>query len=127
MANKKLPRPSRTKPLVLLHISPRKNRKSILSNGLTVDMTNSGYGEKPVHNAVYLYHDDNINIIYDMINTFDDFDVYEVYIKDDTYLIPDEDSKADTWQRSLQTFGTCAYASNIDRRDIKFMINVNRK
>lgn len=118
---------TRAKPLVLLHISPKKNRKSILRNGLIVNDVNSGYGKPPELNAVYLYHENNINVIYEMVETFDDFDVYEVTLTDPEALLPDEDSKKDTWEESLESFGTVAYSEDIDKRQVKFMMNVNTK
>lgn len=115
--------------LIFLHISPRKNRKSILKNGLTINNKASGYGATPEHKAIYMYHEDNINVIYDMVNVFDDFDVYEIYldISDKPFLIADEDSKAKDWMSSIETFGTLGISKSIEPQKVKFMMNINRK
>ena len=126
---------SRDKTIHLLHISPRKNRKSILKDGLTLGNTNSGYGDSPKHKAIYLYNEGNINVMFDMIDTFEDFDIYEVEIpKSDTHNFkPDEDAvkykgdKVKTWDDSLKYFGTVVYAANIPISNISFLINVNRR
>lgn len=109
-----------------LHISPAKNRESILEHGLTVANPPSGYGEKPELEALYFYHEDNIDVIYDMVNTFDDFDVWEVKGLYKEYMLPDEDSGTDTWQASLQKFGTFAYSQDVPVKNVKFMCNINR-
>lgn len=109
-----------------LHISPAKNRESILKHGLSLTMPYSGYGEPPMLEALYFYHEDNINVIYDMINTFDDFDIWEVKGLYKEYMLPDEDSGTDTWQASLQKFGTFAYKQSVPVKNVKFMCNINR-
>ena len=62
----------------LYHMTPRKNRESILKHGLTVDNPASGYGGIPEHKAVYLYHQNNINVFYDMVAKFRDVDVWQI-------------------------------------------------
>lgn len=127
MANDKLRQKITTRnPLTLLHISPKKNRASILRRGLQLDMENSGYGVKPTQNAVYLFHEDNINVIYETIESFGDFDIFEVKIYSEEFLAPDEDSGAKDWRGSIEAFGTVAHTASIDKRHIKLLCHVSR-
>lgn len=114
--------------LIMLHISNSKNYKSILDKGLRIGNKHSGYGDKPKHNAIYLYHENNINMIYDMVKTFDEFDVWEVYL-DDTdkeYLIADEDSKKSNWEASINAFGTCAITKSISSLKVKHFMRCSK-
>lgn len=111
--------------MILMHISPCRNRESIFKTGLMYVDKPSSYGNPPAHEAVYLYHHDNINIIYDMLNTFEIFDVYEVSGIETEYLLPDEDSGEGTWEESLNNFGTVAYKRSIPAENIKIMCTVH--
>ena len=112
----------------LLHISPKKNRSSILKNGLLTGKENSGYGIIPKHNAVYLFHPNNINVMYDMINLFHILDVYEIDIGllEDRF-IPDEDSGETTAVKSLSAHGTIGYQGNIPADVVTLMLSVENK
>lgn len=111
--------------ITLLHISPSKNRQGILNCGLVPGQHPSGYGNPPVHKAIYLYHHDNINVVYDLLNKWDEFDVWEVNVNE-TQLIPDEDSSCSDWTTSIEVFGTCAYPHTISVENIKHMCTITR-
>lgn len=111
--------------VTMLHISPRKNRESILKKGLIVEQPASGYGVAPTQKALYFYHEDNINVVYDAIDTFGNFDVFEITGLKPSLAFPDEDSKATTWRESLKRFGTIAYRANVKPGNIKFLCNIN--
>lgn len=110
---------------VLLHISPTVKRASILKKGLTIGNEPSGYGVVPKVKGIYLYHENNINIIYDMVDVFEEFDVWEVSRLQGSYARPDEDSKAPTWKKSLETFGTLAYIKDIPVKNIRLKLTVH--
>ena len=120
--------------LLFLHISPRENRSSILKHGLLTNRKPSGYGTCPRYKAVYFYHSNNVNVIYDLINKFKDFDVFEIRLDklDTHHMIPDEDAqdsnkKVKSWQESLKTYGTAAIIKDVEPNKIKFMMNCNNK
>ena len=59
-----------------------------------------------------------------MINTFPDFDVYEIKLNktDEKFLVPDEDAiekaakESISWENSLDIMGTVAFTHDIERR-----------
>lgn len=124
LANATNPKPT----LTLLHISNSKNYKSILTKGLLVGKKSSGYGIKPKHKAIYLYHENNINMVYDMINTFDEFDIWEVCLSesDKQQLIADEDSNKTNWEDSINTFGTCAITKSVPPNQVKHLMRCGK-
>lgn len=115
--------------MILLHVSPRKNRESILKNGLMLGQESSGYGPKPKKKAIYLFVENNISIIYEWIEFTKDFDIFEVNIPDSerNFLITDEDAHARTWERSIEKFGTVGFAKDIPPSWVKFLCNINTK
>lgn len=112
---------SKDNPLILYHASNPKNHTSIMKHGLTLNQEHSGYGDKPIHNAVYLYYYKNIDVPADMIELFGSVDVYKVSVYDEKYLIPDEDSGASNWKDSLEIMGTCAYKHSIPKEQISYI------
>jgi len=116
--------PATLKGMVLYHISPRKNRESILLHGLKVGKEPSGYGVVPTVKGIYFYHEDNIDIIYDAINTFEEFDVWEVSGLLGKNAVADEDSGAKTWRKSMQSHGTLAYTANITTKLINLKMTI---
>ena len=110
---------------VFLHITPASNRKSIVSSGLTIGNKPSGYGKQPLLKGIYLYHENNINVIYDMINLFEDLDIWELRNLCNLNALPDEDSKETTWERSLQAFGTLAYMKNIPAKNLQHKLTIH--
>ena len=114
----------------LLHISPRSNRESIQRNGLTINNDPSGYGEAPTMKALYFYHEDNINLLYDAVTIWEEFDVWEVRNLLGLHARPDEDAvnykKVKTWRNSLQQFGTVAYVSPVPAKDLNLLMAVTR-
>lgn len=112
--------------LELYHVSKIENHDKIMEDGLTLNNKPSGYGEIPKHKAVYLYHKNNIDVPCDMLDLFGVIDVYKVYIKDFSKLIPDEDSNMSTWVDSLECMGTVAYKDNIPKEDIVYMGRITK-
>lgn len=112
---------SKNNPLILYHASNPKNHTSIMNNGLTLNQIPSGYGDKPIHNAVYLYYYKNVDVPADMIELYGSVDIYKVFIYDEKFLIADEDSGASNWKDSLEIMGTCAYTSSIPIEQIAYI------
>lgn len=107
----------------LYHASHPKNRNSILANGLKRTKEASGYGDEPKYSSVYLYHQYNIDVLFDLIEMWGSVDVYEVEIsfENQKYLKADEDTERDTWRKSLNTLGTCRYTRNIPPEMIRWV------
>lgn len=123
----RLKKPTALNKAVLLHMSPTVNRKSIELVGLTINNEPSGYGKEPEQNAVYLFHEDNINMIYDMLKTFPEFDIWEVRNLKGTRAVADEDAKgAKNWKESLAKFGTLAYLDAIPPKNLKRIATMTR-
>lgn len=112
---------SKENPLILYHASNPKNHESIMKNGLVLNQKYSGYGAKPAHNAVYLYHKNNIDVPADMIEIFGSVDIYKVSIYSEEFLIADEDSNTSNWKDSIEIMGTCAYTKSIPIKQIKYV------
>jgi len=110
----------------MLHISPRVNRESILANGLMPGLKASGYGKQPEHCAVYLFALENINVIYEIMNVFNEFDIWTVDVDclNPVLFIPDEDSGKETVHESLETYGTLAYKGTIDKSFVNLFLEV---
>ena len=115
--------------LHLLHIAPSKHYKSILKKGLTIGNKASGYGKAPTQKAVYLFHENNINVFYEMVQVFKELDVWEVVIDTPLFphLLPDEDSRANTWEDSLNRFGTVAVGVDIPPDNLRFLCRINKQ
>lgn len=115
--------------LHLLHIAPSKHYKSILKQGLTIGNKASGYGKAPTQKAVYLFHEDNVNVFYEMVKVFKELDVWEVVVDKPLFpfLVADEDSKTNTWEDSLNRFGTVAVSVNIPAGNLRFLCRVNNQ
>lgn len=107
----------------LYHCSPCYNRDSILMKGLLMGMPSSGYGETPMFNGVYLYHEDNTCVPNSIKYLFEDYvDVYEVDVTGlEEYFMPDEDSREVTWEESLNHFGTLCVMVDIPPSRIKLV------
>lgn len=110
--------------MVLFHFSPVINRASIISGGLVAGEAASGYGVPPLLKAVYLFHEDNINIIFDLMNEFKSCDIYQVSNVDRSLLAPDEDSESLSWMNSIKSFGTVAHLGDIAPEDVKLFLTV---
>ena len=113
---------------VLFHISPRDRRDSILANGLVVGSPRADFGVPPERVAIYLYSEENVNMMYSMIHHFNDFDIWEVTLEDTDSLTDDEDARVGwgDWERSLDRLGTCAHLGDIPASQVTFLANVNR-
>lgn len=122
--------PATLRGMTLLHISPRKNRESILRGGLTLGNEASGYGVEPTQRALYFFHENNINVIYDAVTVWDEFDVWEVTGLLGVHAKPDEDAvnykKVKTWRNSLQQFGTLAYTSYVPVKNLNLLMTITR-
>lgn len=106
----------------LFHATNINNRSSIKKNGLKPNRDNSsGYGKNPTHNAVYLYHLNNVDVPCDLMQVFGGaVDIWEVTNLDESKLIADEDSGKDTWIESIEKMGTCAYNGIISPSNLKY-------
>lgn len=99
------------------HASRIENYNSIIKNGLKIGYKSSGYGKKPEHKAIYLYHINNVDVACDFIKLFGKVDIFQVEITEN--LFPDEDSNVYFWKDSVNKIGTCACKQDIF--DIKFI------
>lgn len=81
------------------HASRIENYNSIIKNGLKIGYESSGYGKKPEHKAIYLYHINNIDVACDFIELFGKVDIFQVKVSKN--LFPDEDSNVYFWKDSV--------------------------
>ena len=112
---------------VFIHLSPSKNRLGIGGKGLLVDQKPSGYGKTPAHSAVYLSVHQNLDTAYDLLTKWEEFDVWEVRLKDDdvNLFVADEDSDMKTWKSSIKKFGTLAYKGSIPPDNLKLIATIS--
>lgn len=106
----------------LFHATNPRNRKNIKLVGLIRSRPYSGYGETPKHNAIYLYHINNVDVPCDLMHVCnEEVDIWEVVNIDTSKLISDEDSGRRSWKPSIIEMGTCAYLGDIPAENLVYM------